>query len=230
MPVLEAMTVGVPVVAANRGSLPEVLGDAGPLVNPDEPDEIAGAMARVARRRRLCSGLRREGRPARAAVQLASHGPAGVRRVSTRRSQSVSRRRRRSSTRMRIGIDARELAATPRRRPVSRRPAARVGEPARLAEPHEFVLYAPEPLPRWPLDAGIAAISHTRGRRTAPAPGGSRCGCREPSRATDSTSSLHRPTRRRCASRCRSSWPFTICRTSRTRNGFVCAKASAGDG
>ncbi|HEY3045042.1 MAG TPA: glycosyltransferase family 1 protein [Vicinamibacterales bacterium] len=47
IPVLEAMTFGVPVVAANRGSLPEVLGDAGPLVNPNEPDEIAGAMARV---------------------------------------------------------------------------------------------------------------------------------------------------------------------------------------
>jgi glycosyltransferase involved in cell wall biosynthesis len=47
IPVLEAMTCGVPVVAANRGALPEVLGDAGPLVNPDEPDEIAGAMARL---------------------------------------------------------------------------------------------------------------------------------------------------------------------------------------
>ena len=47
IPVLEAMTAGVPVVASNRGSLPEVLGDAGPLVNPDEPDEIAGAMVRV---------------------------------------------------------------------------------------------------------------------------------------------------------------------------------------
>jgi glycosyltransferase involved in cell wall biosynthesis len=47
IPVLEAMTFGVPVVASNRGSLPEVLGDAGPLVNPDEPDEIAGAMVRV---------------------------------------------------------------------------------------------------------------------------------------------------------------------------------------
>ena len=47
LPVLEAMTLGVPVVASNRGSLPEVIGDAGPLVNPDEPDEIAGAMARV---------------------------------------------------------------------------------------------------------------------------------------------------------------------------------------
>jgi glycosyltransferase involved in cell wall biosynthesis len=47
IPVLEAMTLGVPVVASNRGALPEVLGDAGPLVNPDDPSEIAGAMARL---------------------------------------------------------------------------------------------------------------------------------------------------------------------------------------
>lgn len=47
LPVLEAMTVGVPVVAANRGSLPEVVGDAGPLVNPDDPAAIAAAIARV---------------------------------------------------------------------------------------------------------------------------------------------------------------------------------------
>jgi glycosyltransferase involved in cell wall biosynthesis len=47
MPVLEAMTLGVPVVASSRGSLPEVLGDAGPLVSPDQPEEVAGAMAHV---------------------------------------------------------------------------------------------------------------------------------------------------------------------------------------
>ena len=46
-PVLEAMTVGVPVVAANRGALPEVLGDAGLLVDPDDPDEIAAAIERM---------------------------------------------------------------------------------------------------------------------------------------------------------------------------------------
>jgi glycosyltransferase involved in cell wall biosynthesis len=45
--VLDAMTLGVPVVAANRGSLPEVVGDAGPLVDPDQPAEIANAIARV---------------------------------------------------------------------------------------------------------------------------------------------------------------------------------------
>src|SRR5207245_10658533 len=47
LPVLEAMTVGVPVVAARRGSLPEVLGDAGPLVDPERPADIAAAIDRV---------------------------------------------------------------------------------------------------------------------------------------------------------------------------------------
>jgi glycosyltransferase involved in cell wall biosynthesis len=47
LPVLEAMSLGVPVVAARRGSLPEVVGDAGPLVDPERPDEIADAIAHI---------------------------------------------------------------------------------------------------------------------------------------------------------------------------------------
>jgi glycosyltransferase involved in cell wall biosynthesis len=47
LPVLEAMTLGVPVVAANRGALPEVLGDAGPLVDPDDPDAMARAIGSI---------------------------------------------------------------------------------------------------------------------------------------------------------------------------------------
>jgi glycosyltransferase involved in cell wall biosynthesis len=47
IPVLEAMSAGVPVVAAGRGALPEVLGDAGLLVNPDDPEEVASAMHRM---------------------------------------------------------------------------------------------------------------------------------------------------------------------------------------
>jgi len=43
--VLEAMTAGVPVVAAGRGALPEVVGDAGILVDPDNPADIAQAIA-----------------------------------------------------------------------------------------------------------------------------------------------------------------------------------------
>jgi len=46
IPALEAMTVGVPVVAAARGALPEVLGDAGLLVQPSV-EALADAMERV---------------------------------------------------------------------------------------------------------------------------------------------------------------------------------------
>src|SRR5439155_25556918 len=46
IPVLEAMTAGVPVVASNRGALPEVVGDTGILVDPD-PDALASGIARI---------------------------------------------------------------------------------------------------------------------------------------------------------------------------------------
>jgi len=49
LPVLEAMTLGVPVVASNRGSLPEVLGDAGPLVDAADSAALSDAIARVLR-------------------------------------------------------------------------------------------------------------------------------------------------------------------------------------
>jgi glycosyltransferase involved in cell wall biosynthesis len=41
------MSLARPVVAANRGSLPEVLGDAGVLVDPERPDDIANGITRV---------------------------------------------------------------------------------------------------------------------------------------------------------------------------------------
>jgi glycosyltransferase involved in cell wall biosynthesis len=51
------MSMGVPVIGANRGALPEVLGDAGLLVDPDDPATISDAMRRIledpALRRRL---------------------------------------------------------------------------------------------------------------------------------------------------------------------------------
>ena len=47
LPALEAMTVGVPVVASNRGALPEVVGDAGLLVDPTDAEAIADALESV---------------------------------------------------------------------------------------------------------------------------------------------------------------------------------------
>jgi alpha-1,3-rhamnosyl/mannosyltransferase len=46
-PVLEAMACGTPVVCANRTSLPEVAGDAAVLVDPDDTDAFAAALAEV---------------------------------------------------------------------------------------------------------------------------------------------------------------------------------------
>lgn len=47
IPALEAMTLGVPVVAARRGALPEVVADAGPLVDPERPEDIAAGIAMI---------------------------------------------------------------------------------------------------------------------------------------------------------------------------------------
>lgn len=47
MPVVEAMTVGVPVIAADRGALPEAVGAAGRLVRPDDAEGLAAALAEV---------------------------------------------------------------------------------------------------------------------------------------------------------------------------------------
>jgi glycosyltransferase involved in cell wall biosynthesis len=46
-PPLEAMAVGVPVVATAVGAVPEVVGDAASLVPPSDPDALAGALAAV---------------------------------------------------------------------------------------------------------------------------------------------------------------------------------------
>ena len=58
LPALEAMSAGIPVVASARGSLPEVLGDAGALVDPEDAGAIADAIER---------GVRDEGWAVRAA-------------------------------------------------------------------------------------------------------------------------------------------------------------------
>ena len=47
LPVLEAMTLGTPVVCANTSSLPEVVGDAALQIDPDEPIELAEAIWQI---------------------------------------------------------------------------------------------------------------------------------------------------------------------------------------
>lgn len=47
LPVLEAMTLGTPVVTSNRSSLPEVTGNAGLLVDPDDSIELANNILKI---------------------------------------------------------------------------------------------------------------------------------------------------------------------------------------
>lgn len=47
LPALEAMSAGIPVIASNRGSLPEVVGDAAPLVDAADAAGLARAITRM---------------------------------------------------------------------------------------------------------------------------------------------------------------------------------------
>jgi len=48
-PALEALQCGTPAVVADRASLPEVVGDAGMLIDPEDPETLADACFRLAR-------------------------------------------------------------------------------------------------------------------------------------------------------------------------------------
>ncbi|MBN1217541.1 MAG: glycosyltransferase family 4 protein [Anaerolineae bacterium] len=47
LPLLEAMACGTPVITSNQSSLPEVVGEAGVLVNPYDVDTLANSMSQV---------------------------------------------------------------------------------------------------------------------------------------------------------------------------------------
>ncbi len=61
LPPLEAMACGCPVIAGNRTSVPEIVGDAAVLVDPDDPAALAGAIGRVLGSAGAREDLRRSG-------------------------------------------------------------------------------------------------------------------------------------------------------------------------
>ncbi len=62
LPVLEAMACGAPVVASTGGSLPEVVGDAGLLVDPQDERALAGAIRQILFEPGVAEDLSRRGR------------------------------------------------------------------------------------------------------------------------------------------------------------------------
>jgi glycosyltransferase involved in cell wall biosynthesis len=61
LPPLEAMACGCPVVTSNTSSLPEVVGDAGIMVDPEHSDDLADAMQKVLSDSSLRDSLRSKG-------------------------------------------------------------------------------------------------------------------------------------------------------------------------
>ncbi len=62
LPILEAMTLGAPVVTSNTSSLPEVAGDAALLVDPNDWEQLAEAILRVISDTQLRHELVRKGK------------------------------------------------------------------------------------------------------------------------------------------------------------------------
>lgn len=63
IPILESLQCGVPVIASETTSMPEVTGPAGLLVDPYSVDEIASAMARIVTDQTLYTRLKHEALP-----------------------------------------------------------------------------------------------------------------------------------------------------------------------
>ena len=61
LPPLEAMACGTPVICSNASSLPEVIGEAGLLVPPDDPPTLAAAIRRINGSPELRADLRARG-------------------------------------------------------------------------------------------------------------------------------------------------------------------------
>ncbi|ELR96682.1 glycosyltransferase family 1 protein [Gloeocapsa sp. PCC 73106] len=62
LPILEAMTLGAPVITSNTSSLPEVAGDCALLINPQDYLELGEAMIRIISDRQLRQELVKKGK------------------------------------------------------------------------------------------------------------------------------------------------------------------------
>ena len=62
LPVLEAMSLGAPVIASAVTSVPEITGAAGVLVDPQQEEAIYGAMLQLATDPQFCASLRHQAR------------------------------------------------------------------------------------------------------------------------------------------------------------------------
>jgi glycosyltransferase involved in cell wall biosynthesis len=62
LPALEAMACETPVIAADRGSLPEIVADAGLLIDPEDADGLAAAIGRLLEDDQLRTQLIRQGK------------------------------------------------------------------------------------------------------------------------------------------------------------------------
>lgn len=60
-PPLEAMKCGVPVITSNNSSLPEIVGNAGIMIDPERPDEIYKAMKEILLNKDLKNKLQKRG-------------------------------------------------------------------------------------------------------------------------------------------------------------------------
>ncbi len=76
LPTIEAMALGVPVVASRATSIPEVVGDAGLLVDPDDAAGFAAAIRRVLDDPNAVADLVRKGRERAGAFTLERMGEA----------------------------------------------------------------------------------------------------------------------------------------------------------
>jgi glycosyltransferase involved in cell wall biosynthesis len=61
LPALEAMSCGVPVIASNSGSLPEVTGDAAFALDPDDDRQIGGSIIAALTQEELAADMRQKG-------------------------------------------------------------------------------------------------------------------------------------------------------------------------